>query len=236
MGGQLISVLSDRRIAILVPTRERPKKARELIESWKSTNAGLSDIYWYVDGDDPTKAEYFSLADPDTLVVGPRMDLCPATNYLWKTVPKHSFYMCCSDDFLFRTKSWDSRILEAFSEWPDEVGIVYCNDLYQREKLATEATLSARLIEALKYVCPPDFLHLYVDNFFIDLGRALCRLSYLEDVVIEHMHPDAGKALKDKGYKRANSKEMFKRDAQAYKKMKLQMPALVQRLKDELGL
>lgn len=230
------SDLNDRKIAILVPSRERPKRASELIESWKSTSAGLSEFYWYVDDDDPAIDDYSSIIPPNGLVVGPRLDLCAATNQLWRNIPKHDFYMYLSDDFLFRTKDWDARVLEAFNGWPDRVGIVYCNDLYQKEKLATEATLSGRLVDALGYVCPPAFQHLYVDNFVVDLGRALGRLKYLENVLIEHMHPDAGKARKDEGYKRVNSRRMFKRDKGAYEEMRSQLPSLVERLKTELNL
>jgi len=90
--------------------------------------------------------------------------LSPALNQLWASIPEHQFYMTCSDDFAFRTSGWDKQVLEAFEEWPDQIGIVYCNDLYRREELATEAILSGKLIQALGYVCPPNFQHLYVDN------------------------------------------------------------------------
>jgi hypothetical protein len=47
-------------------------------------------------------------------------------------------------------------------------------------------------------------------------GKALGVLSYLDDVIIEHMHPAIGKAMNDAGYQLANSPEQVMRDSAAY--------------------
>jgi hypothetical protein len=41
-------------------------------------------------------------------------------------------------------------------------------------------------------------------------------LTYLEDVIIEHMHPVAGKADWDEGYREVNAQEVYSADALAY--------------------
>jgi hypothetical protein len=57
---------------------------------------------------------------------------------------------------------------------------------------------------------------MYVDNAWLALGRAIGRIRYLPDVVVEHVHPVAGKAQWDEGYARVNAREMYARDKQVY--------------------
>ena len=59
--------------------------------------------------------------------------------------------------------------------------------------------------------------HLYLDNFWKKLGEDLGSLTYLEDVIIEHMHPVAGKAEWDEGYVAVNAQEVYSADALAYR-------------------
>jgi hypothetical protein len=64
---------------------------------------------------------------------------------------------------------------------------------------------------------PPNMKHLYLDNFWKKLGEDLGSLHYLEDVIVEHMHPVAGKAEWDEGYVAVNAQEVYSADALAYK-------------------
>jgi hypothetical protein len=41
-------------------------------------------------------------------------------------------------------------------------------------------------------------------------------LTYLDDVIIEHMHPFAGKAEFDEGYTRVNAREMYAHDKRVF--------------------
>ena len=41
-------------------------------------------------------------------------------------------------------------------------------------------------------------------------------LHYLEEVIIEHLHPIAGKAEWDEGYKAVNAEEVYSADAKAF--------------------
>ena len=86
-------------------------------------------------------------------------------------------------------------------------GVSYGNDLFQREALATAAVIDSRLVSALGYISPSDIQHLYVDSFWMELGRAFGNLKYLDDVVLEHMHVTAGKAPNDATYARSNTPE-----------------------------
>ena len=77
--------------------------------------------------------------------------------------------------------------------------------------------MDARIPATLGYMAPPTLRHLYVDNVWLDWGRGLGMLRYLHDVVIEHLHPIAGKADDDERYRLVNTGTMFSRDEEAYK-------------------
>ncbi len=69
---------------------------------------------------------------------------------------------------------------------------------------------------AMKGFSPVQFQHLYVDNFWLKLGTDLERIHYLENVIIEHLHPAASKAKVDSGYRKVNSKSVYKNDRALY--------------------
>jgi hypothetical protein len=58
-------------------------------------------------------------------------------------------------------------------------------------------------------------IHLYLDNFWMTLGKDLNALRYIPEVVLEHLHPIAGKAEWDEGYRDVNAQEIYSADKQA---------------------
>ena len=65
-------------------------------------------------------------------------------------------------------------------------------------------------------MAPPTLIHLYMDNFWKALGQDLGNLVYRGDIIIEHLHPIAGKAANDAGYIEVNSAEVYTKDAVAF--------------------
>ena len=49
-------------------------------------------------------------------------------------------------------------------------------------------------------MAPPILKHLYLDNFWLDLGNAIDSIHYFDNVVIEHMHPLLEKSSADNTY------------------------------------
>ena len=56
-----------------------------------------------------------------------------------------------------------------------------------------------------------------IDDFWKTLGEHLGTLVYLSDVVLEHMHPNAGKAPMDDGYRAVNSRIAYRTGAAAFR-------------------
>lgn len=116
------------------------------------------------------------------------------------------------DDHRMRTPGWDRRLADAAGDW----GIAYGNDLLRGADLPTAVVMSADLIRVLRKMAPEELWHMYCDDYWMSLGDELGRITYLDDVVIEHLHPSAGKAELDDSYRQTNSPEVFARDADAW--------------------
>jgi hypothetical protein len=110
-------------------------------------------------------------------------------------------------------QAWDARIRTCLSGGP---GIVYGNDLLQGELMPTAVAMTSDIVTTLGYMAPPTMVHLCVDLVWKDWGVGMQRITYLGDMVIEHLHPAAGKAVLDAGYEECNSSEQVTADATAY--------------------
>ena len=115
-------------------------------------------------------------------------------------------------------------------------GVAYGNDLWQGENLPTMAVLSSELVRGLGFFAPPALEHLYLDDFWRMLGHSVGNLAYRSDVIIEHLHPMAGKASYDPGYQEVNSDSQKLRDGEEFARYRnLQWATDLRRLKEYLG-
>lgn len=211
-------------LVVIIPSRGRPHSVTELAETFANTTRDQNTRLWIaVDSDDPDIGEYQDAAVTATVdaqvtvmaVIGGYMSAAlneaagVATND--PTVEAIGFM---GDDHRPRTPGWDTIYLTALRKMGP--GIVYGDDGLQAEALPTQCAMSASIVRALGWMCPPVLRHLWIDNFWLDLGRAAGCLRYLHNVLIEHMHPYNGKAEMDTGYERVNSLEMIDHDRDAY--------------------
>jgi hypothetical protein len=117
------------------------------------------------------------------------------------------------DDHRVRTKGWDAQLAEAAGWW----GIAYGDDLIQGAELPTSVVMSADIVRVLGHMVPPVLGHLFVDDYWKALGQGIGALTYVPDVVVEHMHPSAGKAELDASYERTNHPDQYERDGDAWR-------------------
>jgi len=205
-----------KQILVIVPTRDRPDWAARLAESHKRTSDGLSDIVFCVDDDDPRSAEY--LQRVPNVVVGKPAKLVEWTNRIAvANVDRYAVVGSVGDDHLFETVGWERQILAGFDA-VGGTGVVYGDDGYQHEMLPTACFVSTDIVAALGWMAPPVLEHMFCDNFWLALGRALGRVRYLPAVKITHLHPAAGKAEWDDSYRETNSEAKMTADQQAWAK------------------
>lgn len=224
-------------LVVVVPSRERPHAARELADAFQATCTADTELVFAVDEDDSTLEHYSALAasprglDSSLILerLYPRVSVCidteptsmvhalngaarvAATHY-W---PQPFAIGFMGDDHRPRTKGWDTAYLDTLRDLG--TGIAYGDDLLQRQNLPTQCAMTSDIIRELGYMAPPRLTHLYVDNFWLELGRRAECIRYLPDVVVEHCHPVAGKAAWDEGYARVNNSDMYAKDEQAFR-------------------
>lgn len=202
---------------VIVPSRGRPKNIIDLIESWKTTRTG-ADLLICIDDDDPEYDAYRAITRPPwaMLVHNERLRLGPTLNK-WATQMMTEYRMIgfMGDDHRPRTAGWDKRFYEVLGG-ETGLGVAYGNDLIQGENIPTAVMLTSNIVRALGRMVPVGLVHMYLDNYWRDLGEALGRRTYCNDVIIEHMHPIAGKAEWDAGYREVNSSEIFGADGEFY--------------------
>jgi hypothetical protein len=117
------------------------------------------------------------------------------------------------DDHRPRTPHWDTLLARSLQGRP---GVAYGDDGFQHERIPTACLMSAWLPRLTGHMNPPGCTHLFLDNFWASLGNAAGNLRYVPEVSIEHLHPIAGKAVWDDGWKRVNSREMQSHDHRAF--------------------
>lgn len=192
--------------AVICPSARRPRNARELAGAFEKTaSLEYTDLILAVDGDDPEMAGYRQVEDAHPWItlwivqdsphrIGPIINDIAAALLKSEAPPELIGFM--GDDHRPQTADWDGIL---GGELDGRPGVAYGNDLHQREKLPTACLISATLVAALGKVVPRGLWHLYFDDFWLRAGRAT-HLAYRDDVIIEHHHPDAGKAAHDGTY------------------------------------
>lgn len=202
---------------VVVPSRGRPENIRRLTAAWNETATLPAKLVVGVDDDDPQLEDYVDAAPCE---VGPRLGMVGTLNAVavrYATLWPHLRYIgFMGDDHCPRTIGWDSRIAQALDEL--RTGIVYGNDLLQGERLPTAVFMTVDIVRSLDWMAPPGLKHLWVDNAWRSLGEQLGALRYLPDVVIEHLHPVAGKTGWDEGYQAVNAPAVWAHDETEYKR------------------
>lgn len=204
-------------LLMIVPSRGRPQNIAALWESWETAATGSAALLVAADDDDPELDGYRKIcADRGIeLTVGPRLRMCPTLNKVAIERAPHYFALgFLGDDHRPRSRGWSDAYLNALRELG--TGIVYGNDLLAGERLPTQVAMTSDIVQALGAMVPAPVNHLWADNQWLDLGRAINRIRYLPDVIVEHLHPLVGKAPLDAGYEEVNAPDAAEADRQIY--------------------
>lgn len=205
-------------LLMVVPSRGRPDNADAVVNAWQATSAGQSELCFVVDRDDPDCSEYQSrLADTPGVQVhlfGGTGMVAALNDAAVQFAGRYRYLGFMGDDHRPRTAGWDAELVEAMAGRP--VALAYGDDLLQGEAMPTAVAMTSSIVSALGYMAPPTMTHLCVDLVWKLYGERLGALTYLPDVIIEHMHPANGKAPRDAGYERVNSLETVAADSSAY--------------------
>jgi hypothetical protein len=206
------------KILIIVPSRSagngRERNVDRFIQGWKNNTEGLSDLIIALDDDDD---HFYPRHEGVLYDINPRIRMIPTLNLVANKY-KNDYEMIAflGDDHFIRT-NWESKFLKKHNE-TNGYAVCYGNDLFKGQYLPTAICLSSNIIESLGYMVPENLIHMYADNFWMDLGNSLQTLFYFDNVIFEHIHPDIGKTDRDNMY--LESVEWMDPDRIEYEKYK----------------
>lgn len=212
-------------LCVIVPSRGRPQNIADLVRWWDDMTSNKARLLVVVDDDDPELLGYLELGlsarapGIDLWSLPPRGSMVGALNQAVRLLgpsdvfPSLDFPFALGfmgDDHRPRTPGWDLDVVAELRRLG--MGIVTGRDGFREDHLPTWCAMTSNIVKILGYMAPPGLVHIAVDNAWMTLGSALGAFSYLPHVLVEHMHPFAGKAQMDAGYARVNAGSMYERD------------------------
>lgn len=196
---------------VILPTRGRADNTARCVEHLQKFSA-ISDICVALDDDDDHN---YPRLDGVIYEVNPRLRMNGTLNLVAnKYADQYETIFFLGDDHVVRTQDWDVKLYEPIKA--RGYGLSYGNDLLQGRNLATAVMMSTNIIRSLGFMAPKKLIHLYMDNFWMAVGKVLNAIDYCGDVVIEHMHYLAGKAAEDARYQEVNSSDVYTKDRKTY--------------------
>lgn len=210
-------------LAVIVPTRSRPQNVAPILEAWAKTGAyGVADLWWILDADDDTLPKYMKALSgisghaklhvvPTWKPLVPKLD---ASTVGLRKEFGYRYLAFMGDDHIPRTEMWAHMLIEDHAT--RSTAIVYGRDGIQDERLPTWWSMDGRIIDRLGRMVPAPVQHLYCDNSIKMLGWRINSIDYDDRILIEHMHPVAGKGEMDAQYERVNRRQQYERDELAF--------------------
>lgn len=182
--------MNSKKIVWITPSRERPEKLERLIESWRKTTSGLSDLLVCYDYDDHS---YDSMIEKYDDVIwclneGETKSFLRILNEVAvNCCDQYQYLGFMEDDCIFETDGYEQKFIDKFNQL-GPYGIVFANDLLRTPELITLPVLNSNIVKDLGFYCPKEFNCLWADNYWRDLATALGTEYYFEDIVIKHLH------------------------------------------------
>lgn len=225
------------RLTVIVPTRSRPQNAKPIIDAWHATGAfGVADLCFGLDLDDQHIGAYretiqrepcaWATLFPEWMPLVPKMNDMAADavglehiGLSGRSIGGRAQGVAVAfmgDDHIPRTPRWAHALVEQHMLSAHPL-IVYGRDGLQDRKLPTWWSMDSRIVQALGGMVTSKVQHLFCDNTVKELGKAAECLVYDDRILIEHMHPFAGKGEMDQQYERVNRNEQYHRDGLAFR-------------------
>lgn len=182
-------------LSMIVPTRGRPERLREFLDSLCASAERSADVevVLVVDEDDDSMRGFEHPASrPRRVVVPPGLSM-GSLNSRGVEASTGARVMLCNDDVVVRTPGWDRRIASVFDSYPDDVVLVHVNDGTFKESLCVFPCVSRRFVELAGGICPEGYRRYRIDDHIYNVFNLLAllgefRIQYLPDVLFEHVN------------------------------------------------
>jgi len=187
---------------ILLPTRGRPESLERFLVAYKATMTELP-VTIRIDNDDPRLDDYMKIsrASWQHWIVGPRVGAVQGCNEIFRKFPHEPVYVGVGDDLVPKTEHWDTELAMAAGLW----GVSFGDDLfgmgYAPDRFPVHPVIGGNLLRAVGWLSPPGFWHLFIDQIWGQIARALDCLHFCPEVIVEHLHFGNNKSPMDQTYR-----------------------------------
>jgi len=173
-------------ISVICPTRNRPERLRTFWQSAKDTASVMPEFCTYVDDDDV-------LSVPVCKELGIKYRQGSRKVYTQNyneamVTSTGSILFDVADDFIFREKDWDLKVVAEFNKVDDKIILVHGWDGAEGAENATHFFVHRRWVDALGYLFPPYFRWANADVWMTKVAKLINRQVYLDTMLVEHMH------------------------------------------------
>ena len=202
--------MTNAKISLLMPTRNRYKIASKFIKSLELTTNSpkLMELLIYIDKDDSESKKLTSKIITIKKFVGEKLTMGGYNTFLYKK-SIGDIIMLVNDDSAVLTQSWDKLIIENHEKYDDQIYLAYPNDLNKKNLLSTFPILSRLTCEKIKRPFPEEYKGAFIDLHLFDIFKRLetfklKRIIYLNEIIFEHLHYRIGKSKVDNTYLERN--------------------------------
>lgn len=192
-------------IAILVPVLKRTHRIQPLLESIDTNTTVPHRVVFIATTTDEPMLE--ALRGLDHITIPPQKvgDYGAKINAGYEATEEPYLFLA-ADDLAFHP-GWD---IAALAKMTDGIGVVGTNDLANRDVLAgdhsTHSLVSRRYadeqgtVDGPGRILSPVYPHEFVDNELVETAKARAAWAFAKDSIVEHLHPNVGKAPMDDLY------------------------------------
>ena len=177
-------------ISLLCPTRGRPDRAMQFLDSVLATQKNDNEIIFGLQKDDPELSKYPAAITSRAVYFDPR-----STVYYWNEmakIAKGNLLTLIADDVIMRTKGWDEKFEAVSDKYPDQIYLITTQDgrnagIHPNNLPTPHPTITRKWYETLGYFTFPGLFHYYADTWNASIARQLGRQVNLYDVTWEHL-------------------------------------------------
>lgn len=182
----------------IIPSYNRPKQCRELIEQMKATGISTKGIL-FINGCDML-AEYKKIELPagwQFMMHDPNIGCNAPLNEIFKRFPNEPWYGCINDDEWVFTPEWDKKLIQAAGSWY----VANANDGWKSPaRLQSFVVCGGELIRTIGWWVLPGLWHWHGEEVF-EILAAHCGLRrFCHDIKTEHRHWRNNRAVRDATY------------------------------------
>ena len=185
------------KILIKFPTRNRPAQFFKVLDMYYSMLSDIDNTEFCIsiDEDDIVMNNDTILDKLDSYrnliwYVGNNTSKIEAINSDMEDFQDFDIILLASDDMIPQVMGYDDIIRQNMEKYyPDTDGILWFYD-GKRKNLNTLCILGKKYYDRFGYIYHPSYKSFYCDDEFTQVGNILKKQTFIDNVIIEHRHPD----------------------------------------------